>query len=144
MGDIKTSEKKEKYNRKIWAMLTNKQAGKSMAVIEKVFKNLHEDLDSDNDFRRNNASNLALKIYTHLAPKQSGPLVQINNNTQINNSKGGDVILGLKEFLIERSKKTEAIEQREDNRKLEIKQKAVKTVTLPKLPANSPLNKAVK
>ena len=64
---IKDSKKKATDKKRIWAMLTNKQPGKSMAVIEKVFKNLHEDLDSDSDFRRMNASNLAMKIYTHLS-----------------------------------------------------------------------------
>lgn len=137
----KDSKKKAAFSKKLFAQITNAQPGMTDSRMEAMLKNIDSDLACTDSFRRNNAANLLMKIYTHLVPKESAPLVQINNNTQINNKVDGNIVVDLKDFLSGRAKKIEAIEQREDNRKLEIikSNEPIKKKD-GKLPANSPIN----
>tara|TARA_R100000687_G_C6372465_1_gene128671 strand:- start:193 stop:624 length:432 start_codon:yes stop_codon:yes gene_type:complete len=138
MAATNTSSKRALATRKLLAQITKKQPGKGAALIDKLLNNAHADLDSIEADERKTGANTVLKLLDRVMPKESGPLVNINNNKLAFNGKSADdVLMKLGEFMADRQSKIEAIESREQNRELEIVQPPKKS---PKLPANSPLS----
>ena len=138
MAATNTSSKRALATRKLLAQITKKQPGKGAALIDKLLNNAHADLDSIEADERKTGANTVLKLLDRVIPKETGPLVNINNNKLAFNGKSADdVLMKLGEFMADRQSKIEAIESREQNRELEIVAPPKKS---PKLPANSPLS----
>ena len=137
MAATNTSSKRALATRKLLAQITKKQPGRGAALIDKLLNNAHTDLDSIEADERKTGANTVLKLLDKVMPKESSPLVSINNNKLAFNGKSADeVLMKLGDFMADRQSKIEAIESREQNRELEIVQPPKKS---PKLPANSPL-----
>ncbi len=137
MAATNTSSKRALATRKLLAQITKKQPGRGAALIDKLLNNAHADLDSIEADERKTGANTVLKLLDKVMPKESSPLVSINNNKLAFNGKSvNDVLMKLGDFMADRQSKIEAIESREQNRELEIVQPPKKS---PKLPANSPL-----
>jgi len=138
MTKVNPTKKKAELSRKLFAQLSKKQAGYEYSIVDKVLNNIHTGLDSIEVDERKLATTTFLKLFEHIMPKESSPLVNINNNKLAFNGKSADdVLMKLGEFMANRQSKIEAIESREQNRELEIVQPPKKS---PKLPANSPLS----
>jgi len=138
MANAVLTKKKQELSRKLFAQLTKKQAGAPCSVIDQVLKSATLDLDSEDIACRKHGTTVILKLFDHVMPKESAPLVNINNNKLSFNGKSvNDVLMKLGDFMADRQSKIEAIESREQNRELEIVQPPKKS---PKLPANSPLS----
>ena len=138
MANAVLTKKKQELSRKLFAQLTKKQAGAPCSVIDQVLKSATLDLDSEDIACRKHGTTVILKLFDHVMPKESSPLVSINNNKLAFNGKSvNDVLMKLGDFMADRQSKIEAIESREQNRELEIVQPPKKS---PKLPANSPLS----
>ncbi len=138
MAATNTSSKRALATRKLLAQITKKQPGRGAALIDKLLNNAHADLDSIEADERKTGANTVLKLLDKVMPKESSPLVSINNNKLAFNGKSvNDVLMKLGDFMADRQSKIEAIESREQNRELEIVQPPKKS---PKLPANSPLS----
>jgi hypothetical protein len=138
MANAVLTKKKQELSRKLFAQLTKKQAGAPCSVIDQVLKSATLDLDSEDIACRKHGTTVILKLFDHIMPKETGPLVNINNNKLAFNGKSADdVLMKLGEFMADRQSKIEAIESREQNRELEIVAPPKKS---PKLPANSPLS----
>lgn len=138
MTKVNPTKKKAELSRKLFAQLSKKQAGHEYSIVDKVLNNIHTGLDSIEVDERKLATTTFLKLFEHIMPKESSPLVSINNNKLAFNGKSADdVLMKLGEFMADRQSKIEAIESREQNRELEIVQPPKKS---PKLPANSPLS----
>jgi len=138
MTKVNPTKKKAELSRKLFAQLSKKQAGHEYSIVDKVLNNIHTGLDSIEVDERKLATTTFLKLFEHIMPKESSPLVNINNNKLAFNGKSADeVLMKLGEFMADRQSKIEAIESREQNRELEIVQPPKKS---PKLPANSPLS----
>jgi len=137
MAATNTSSKRALATRKLLAQITKKQPGRGAALIDKLLNNAHADLDSIEADERKTGANTVLKLLDKVMPKESSPLVSINNNKLAFNGKSvNDVLMKLGDFMADRQSKIEAIESREQNRELEIVQPPKKH----KLPANSPLS----
>ena len=138
MTKVNPTKKKAELSRKLFAQLSKKQAGHEYSIVDKVLNNIHTGLDSIEVDERKLATTTFLKLFEHIMPKESSPLVSINNNKLAFNGKSADeVLMKLGEFMADRQSKIEAIESREQNRELEIVAPPKKS---PKLPANSPLS----
>ena len=138
MAATNTSSKRALATRKLLAQITKKQPGRGAALIDKLLNNTHADLDSIEADERKTGANTVLKLLDKVMPKESSPLVSINNNKLAFNGKSvNDVLMKLGDFMADRQSKIEAIESREQNRELEIVQPPKKS---PKLLANSPLS----
>ncbi len=138
MTKVNPTKKKAELSRKLFAQLSKKQAGHEYSIVDKVLNNIHTGLDSIEVDERKLATTTFLKLFEHIMPKESSPLVSINNNKLAFNGKSADdVLMKLGEFMADRQSKIEAIEDREHNRELEIVAPPKKS---PKLPANSPLS----
>jgi hypothetical protein len=138
MTKVNPTKKKAELSRKLFAQLSKKQAGYEYSIVDKVLNNIHTGLDSIEVDERKLATTTFLKLFDHIMPKESSPLVSINNNKLAFNGKSADeVLMKLGDFMADRQSKIEAIELREQNRELEIVQPPKKS---PKLPANSPLS----
>ena len=138
MAATNTSSKRALATRKLLAQITKKQPGRGAALIDKLLNNAHADLDSIEADERKTGANTVLKLLDKVMPKESSPLVSINNNKLAFNGKSvNEVLMKLGDFMADRQSKIEAIESREQNRELEIVQPPKKS---PKLPANSPLS----
>ena len=138
MTKINPTKKKAELSRKLFAQLSKKQAGHEYSIVDKVLNNIHTGLDSIEVDERKLATTTFLKLFEHIMPKESSPLVNINNNKLAFNGKSADeVLMKIGDFMADRQSKIEAIESREQNRELEIVQPPKKS---PKLPANSPLS----
>ena len=137
MSGIYPSAKKAKMSKKWTARLSNSK------IMEKVFKNIEKDIDSDEIDHKKLATDQLFKILPYLMPRESSgsALVQINNNNLITGKGADKVLQTLDKYLDERVKKTMKLQQRNDDAIPAIPLKEVKTVTLKKMPANSPLNK---
>ena len=138
MANAVLTKKKQELSRKLFAQLTKKQAGAPCSVIDQVLKSATLDLDSDDIACRKHGTTVILKLFDHVMPKETGPLVNINNNKLAFNGKSADeVLMKLGDFMNERTKRIKALEDREQDRELEIVAPPKKS---PKLPANSPLS----
>ena len=138
MTKVNPTKKKAELSRKLFAQLSKMQAGHEYSIVDKVLNNIHTGLDSIEVDERKLATTTFLKLFEHIMPKESSPLVSINNNKLAFNGKSADdVLMKLGEFMADRQSKIEAIEDREQNRELEIVAPPKKS---PKLPANSPLS----
>jgi len=138
MAATNTSSKRALATRKLLAQITKKQPGKGAALIDKLLNNAHADLDSPEADERKTGSQTVLKLLDRVMPKETAPLVNINNNKLAFNGKSADdVLMKLGDFMDERTKRIKALEDREQNRELEITAPPKKS---PKLPANSPLS----
>ena len=138
MTKVNPTKKKAELSRKLFAQLSKKQAGHEYSIVDKVLNNIHTGLDSIEVDERKLATTTFLKLFEHIMPKESSPLVNINNNKLAFNGKSADeVLMKIGDFMADRQSKIEAIESREQNRELEIVQPPKKS---PKLPANSPLS----
>jgi len=138
MTKVNPTKKKAELSRKLFAQLSKKQAGYEYSIVDKVLNNIHTGLDSIEVDERKLATTTFLKLFEHIMPKESSPLVSINNNKLAFNGKSADeVLMKLGDFMADRQSKIEAIESREQNRELEIVAPPKKS---PKLPANSPLS----
>lgn len=130
------SKKKQALAKRMFASISQKQTNETMSLLDKVLRNAHEDLDGQDAFRRKDGRETILKLFAHLMPKETAPLVQINNNKQITNINGGvEMLSSLKEFMSIRTDKIKALENRTIKKKLSLN-KEVK----PKMPANLPIN----
>ncbi len=138
MAATNQSSKRALATRKLLAQITKKQPGKGAALIDKLLNNAHADLDSSEADERKTGSQTVLKLLDRVMPKETGPLVNINNNKLAFNGKSADeVLMKLGDFMDERTKRIKALEDREQDRELEIVAPPKKS---PKLPANSPLS----
>ena len=138
MTKVNPTKKKAELSRKLFAQLSKRQAGHEYSIVDKVLNNIHTGLDSIEVDERKLATTTFLKLFEHIMPKESSPLVSINNNKlDFNGKSADDVLMKLGEFMADRQSKIEAIEDREQNRELEIVAPPKKS---PKLPANSPLS----
>jgi hypothetical protein len=138
MAATNQSSKRALATRKLLAQITKKQPGKGAALIDKLLNNAHADLDSSEADERKTGSQTVLKLLDRVMPKETGPLVNINNNKLAFNGKSADdVLMKLGDFMDERTKRIKALEDREQDRELEITAPPKKS---PKLPANSPLS----
>jgi hypothetical protein len=138
MAATNQSSKRALATRKLLAQITKKQPGKGAALIDKLLNNAHADLDSSEADERKTGSQTVLKLLDRVMPKETGPLVNINNNKLAFNGKSADeVLMKLGDFMDERTKRIKALEDREQDRELEIVAPPKKSH---KLPANSPLS----
>lgn len=133
------SLKKQKLSNKLFAQLTKKQTGQTDSLMAKVLKNMHTDLDSFSPEMRKDGTQTFLKLFNHLMPKETGPLVQVNNNNlRIGGGQGVDMIETLTEFMKIRQKKIDAVEARQVEVSSEPDVNEMSEAI--KLPANSPVN----
>ena len=138
MTKVNPTKKKAELSRKLFAQLSKKQAGYEYSIVDKVLNNIHTGLDSIEVDERKLATTTFLKLFDHIMPKETAPLVNINNNKLAFNGKSADdVLMKLGDFMDERTKRIKALEDREQDRELEIVAPPKKS---PKLPANSPLS----
>ena len=138
MAATNQSSKRALATRKLLAQITKKQPGKGAALIDKLLNNAHADLDSSEADERKTGSQTVLKLLDRVMPKETAPLVNINNNKLAFNGKSADdVLMKLGDFMEERTKRIKALEDREQDRELEIVAPPKKSH---KLPANSPLS----
>jgi len=139
MAATNTSSKRALATRKLLAQITKKQPGKGAALIDKLLNNAHADLDSSEADERKTGSQTVLKLLDRVMPKETGPLVKLtqNNKLAFNGKSADDVLMKLGDFMDERTKRIKALEDREQDRELEITAPPKKS---PKLPANSPLS----
>ncbi len=138
MAATNQSSKRALATRKLLAQITKKQPGKGAALIDKLLNNAHADLDSSEADERKTGSQTVLKLLDRVMPKETAPLVNINNNKLAFNGKSADeVLMKLGDFMDERTKRIKALEDREQDRELEIVAPPKKSH---KLPANSPLS----
>jgi len=137
MAATNQSSKRALATRKLLAQITKKQPGKGAALIDKLLNNAHADLDSPEADERKTGAQTVLKLLDRVMPKESGPLVNINNNKLAFNGKSADEVLTkLSDFMADRQNRIAALESKEDTRNLEIIAPPKKTH---KLPANSPI-----
>ena len=138
MAATNTSSKRALATRKLLAQITKKQPGRGAALIDKLLNNAHADLDSIEADERKTGANTVLKLLDKVMPKESSPLVSINNNKLAFNGKSvNDVLMKLGDFMADRQTRIKQLEDRESGREVEIIAAPKKR---PKLPANSPLS----
>ncbi len=136
MANAVLTKKKQELSRKLFAQLTKKQAGAPCSVIDQVLKSATLDLDSEDIACRKHGTTVILKLFDHVMPKESSPLVSINNNKLAFNGKSADdVLMKLGDFMADRQTRIKQLEDRESGREVEI----IAAPKKHKLPANSPL-----
>ena len=137
MAATNQSSKRALATRKLLAQITKKQPGKGAALIDKLLNNAHADLDSIEADERKTGANTVLKLLDRVMPKESGPLVNINNNKlSLNGKSADDVLMKLGDFMADRQTRIKQLEDRENSREVEI----IAAPKKHKLPANSPLS----
>jgi len=111
------TQKRGAVSKKLLAQLTKKQPNYGAALLDKLLRNAHEDLDSPEIDARKSGANIVLKLLDKVIPKDTGPLVSINNNKLAFNGKSADdVLMKLGDFMEERTKRIKALEDREQDR----------------------------